>query len=239
MIIEGRNAVREALSGDITVDKLLVAKGVSDGSIGTLVARAKDKGIRINYVDKSVLDRESVTKHHQGIMAYVTEFVYCTLADILAAKRGNKHFILLLDEIEDPHNFGSIIRVAECMGVDGIVIPSRRQVPVNETVIRASSGATAYMPIAKVGNINDAIRQLKDNFVAVYALDMDGIALDKSHLCGDIALVVGNEGKGVKALTRKLCDGAVAIPMAGRIESLNASVATGIALYEAVKQRNG
>lgn len=238
MIIEGRNAVREALRGDMTVDKVLVAKGVSDGSIGALVALAKDAGVRVNFVDKSVLDRESVTKHHQGVMAYVTEFHYSTLENILAAKRGEHHFVLVLDEIEDPHNFGSIVRVAECMGVDGIVIPSRRQVPVNETVVRASSGATAYMPIAKVGNVNDAIRVLKDKFVQVYALDMDGVPIGQSHLTGDIALVVGNEGRGVKALTRKLCDGAVSIPMQGRIESLNASVATGIALYEATKQRN-
>lgn len=237
MIIEGRNAVREALRNNTTIDKMLVAKGTTDGSIGALVAAAKERGIRVNYVDKTVLDRDSVTKHHQGILAYCTDFVYCTLDDLLANPRDSHHFILVLDEIEDPHNFGSIIRVAECMGIDGIVIPARRQVPVNETVIRASSGATSYMPIAKVGNVNDAIRRLKEEFVTVYALDMAGVPLCQAHLDGDLALVVGNEGKGVKPLTRKLCDGAVSIPMYGHIESLNASVACGVALYEAAKQR--
>lgn len=237
MIIEGRNAVREALRNNTTIDKLLVARGVSDGSLGTLVAMAREAGIRVTFVDKAVLDRTSVTGHHQGILAYVTDFCYCTLEDILAAKRGSHHFILVLDGIEDPHNFGSIVRVAECMGVDGIVIPQRRQVPVNETVIHASCGATEYMPIAKVGNINDAIRDLTRRFVSVYALDMQGTPLANAHLTGDIALVVGNEGRGVKPLTRQLCDGAVSIPMYGRIESLNASVACGIALYAAALAR--
>lgn len=236
MIIEGRNAVREALQSDTTIDKIVVAKGLHDGSLGMLVERAKQRNIRVVFVDKAVLDRESVTHHHQGIMAYTTEFRYCTLEDILAARRGERHFILVLDEIEDPHNFGSIVRVAECMGVDGIVIGARRQVPVNETVIKTSAGATQHMRIAKVGNINDAIRMLRDQFITVLALDMEGTPLADSHLEGDIALVVGNEGKGVKVLTRKLCDGAVSIPMYGQVESLNASVATGIALYEATRK---
>lgn len=237
MIIEGRNAVREALNSNATIDKILVAKGIHDGSIGALLQMAKDQRIRVSFVDKAVLDRESVTNHHQGIIAFTTDFAYCTLADILAAKRGEHHFILVLDEIEDPHNFGSIVRVAECMGVDGIVIGARRQVPVTETVVKTSAGATAHMPIAKVGNVNDAIRELKDAFITVLALDMDGTPIADAHLDGDVALVVGNEGKGVKVLTRKLSDGAVSIPMFGRVESLNASVATGIALYEANRQR--
>ena len=237
MIIEGRNAVREALRNQSTIDKLLVAKGGGEGSLGSLVAMARDRGIRISFVEKEVLDHTSVTGHHQGVIAYVTDFRYCSLQDVLDAKRGCHHFILVLDGIEDPHNFGSIVRVAECMGVDGIVIAQRRQVPVNETVIRASCGATEYMPIAKVGNINDAIRTLRDNFVSVYALDMSGTPLSQTRLTGDIALVVGNEGKGVKSLTKQLCDGSVAIPMYGHIESLNASVACGVALYAAVCQR--
>lgn len=237
MIIEGRNAVREALSGGTTIDKIVVAKGLHDGSLGALVQAAKDRHIRISFVDKAVLDRESVTKHHQGIMAYATDFAYCDLDDILQNKRGLHHFILILDEIEDPHNFGSIIRVAECMGVDGIVIGARRQVPVNETVIKTSAGATQHVRVAKVGNVNDAIRVIKDNFITVLALDMDGTPLAQAHLTGDLALIVGNEGAGVKPLTRKLSDGAVSIPMFGQVESLNASVATGIALYEATRQR--
>ena len=237
MIIEGRNAVREALNSNATIDKIVVAKGIHDGSIGALLQMAKDRHIRVSFVEKAVLDRESVTNHHQGIMAYTTDFSYCTLEDILRAKRAQHHFILVLDEIEDPHNFGSIVRVAECMGVDGIVIGARRQVPVTETVVKTSAGATAHMPIAKVGNVNDAIRELKDAFITVLALDMDGTPIADAHLDGDVALVVGNEGNGVKVLTRKLSDGAVSIPMFGRVESLNASVATGIALYEANRQR--
>ena len=237
MIIEGRNAVREALNSNTTIDKILVAKGIADGSIGMLLQRAKERRIRVTYVDKSVLDRESVTKHHQGIIAYTTDFTYCTLEDILEAKRGDHRFILILDEIEDPHNFGSIVRVAECMGVDGIVIGERRQVPVTETVVKTSAGATAYMRIAKVVNVNDAIHRLKEEFVTVYALDMDGTPIADAHLDVDLALVVGNEGKGVKTLTRKLSDGAVSIPMHGNVASLNASVATGIAVYEVNRQR--
>ena len=236
MIIEGRNAVREALTSGVTVEKVLIAKG-AEGSVGVIAHEARDKGIRVTYVDKSVLDRASVTKHHQGVMAYTTEFDYCELEDILAQPKGEHRLILLLDEIEDPHNLGSIIRVADVLGADGIVIPSRRGATVNETVVRTSAGATAYVKIAKVGNINDAIRALKDQFVTVLALDMDGEDITRAHLDGDLALVVGNEGKGVKALTRKLCDGAVSIPQVGHIDSLNASVATGIALYEAVRQR--
>ena len=237
MIIEGRNAVREALQSGTTIDKILVAKGLHDGSIGMLVERAKAAHIRVSFVDKAVLDRESVTQHHQGILAYATEFVYSSLEDILAAKRGEHRLIVILDEIEDPHNFGSIVRVAECMGADGIVIGARRQVPVNETVVKTSAGATQHMLIAKVGNINDAIRALKDEFVTVLALDMDGTPIGEAHLEGDIALVVGNEGNGVKPLTRKLSDGAVSIPMYGKVASLNASVAAGIALYEVSRQR--
>lgn len=236
MIIEGRNQVREALSSGVTVEKVLVAKG-AEGSVGAVVALARENGVRVTYVDKSVLDRNSVTKHHQGVMAYTTEFEYCELEDILASPKGQHHLILVLDEIEDPHNLGSMIRVADVLGADGVVIPARRGATVNETVVRTSAGATAYVKIAKVGNINDAIRVLKDNFVTVLALDMDGEDIASSHLDGDLALVVGNEGKGVKVLTRKLCDGAVSIPQVGHIDSLNASVAMGIALYEAVRQR--
>lgn len=236
MIIEGRNAVKEALKGNATIEKLVVTKGSVDGGVSVIIGMAKDRGIPVRFVDKSILDKQSVTKHHQGVMAYTTEFSYCSIEDILSARRGSRHLILLLDEIEDPHNFGSIIRVAECMGVDGIVIPSRRQATVNETVIRTSAGATQYMKVAKVGNINDAIRYLKDQFIPVLALDMDGKPLAESHLDGDLALVVGNEGSGVHALTKKLCDGAVRIPMVGQIDSLNASVATGIALYEITRQ---
>lgn len=237
MLLEGKNAVKEALNSDTTVEKIIIAKGIKDGSLNLLVALAKQKGVRVCFEDRSILDKKSETGKHQGVIAYTTEFKYCELEDILQEKRGAEHFILILDEIEDPHNLGSIIRVAECHGVDGIVIPKLRSATVNETVIRASAGATQHMKIAKVTNINDAIRRLQEDFIRVIALDMDGTNISEAHLEGDIAIVIGNEGKGIKKLTAKLCDETVAIPMFGKVSSLNASVATGIALYECRRQR--
>lgn len=236
MLIEGRNATKEALRTDTTVEKIMIAKGQVDKAIDMIVASARSKGIRVVFVDRNVLDKTSETGKHQGVIAYTTEFKYCDLEDILESKPDNR-LILILDEIEDPHNLGSIIRVAECMGVDGIVIPKIRSASVNETVIKTSAGATQYMKIAKVTNVNDAIRTLKDNFFNVYGLDMDGVKLGDAHLTGDLALVVGNEGSGIRNLTAKLCDGMVSIPMTGHVESLNASVATGIALYECFTKR--
>lgn len=236
MLIEGRNAVKEALCSDTTVEKMLVTNGQIDNTLKMIIAMAKKKGVRVVFTEKQILDKTSETGKHQGVICYTTEFKYSDLDEILASKSENR-LILLLDEIEDPHNLGSIIRVAECMGVDGIVIPKQRSATVNETVIKTSAGATQYMKIVKVTNINDTIRELKDQFFNVYGLDMDGVSLEDAHLTGDLALVVGNEGKGIKQLTRKLCDGMVSIPMKGNIDSLNASVATGIALYGCFIQR--
>lgn len=236
MLIEGRNATKEALLSDTTVEKLLVSKGQIDNTLKVIVAMAKEKGIRVNFVDKMILDNTSETGKHQGVIAYTTEFKYSELEDILSAKPDNR-LILILDGIEDPHNLGSIIRVAECMGVDGIVIPKMRSATVNETVIKTSAGATQYMKIAKVTNINDTIRELKDKFFNVYGLDMEGVRLQDAHLTGDLALVIGNEGSGIKQLTGKLCDQMVSIPMSGKVSSLNASVATGIALYQCFIKR--
>lgn len=236
MLIEGRNAVKEALNSEATVEKMLVTNGQADNTLKMIIAMAKKKGVRVVFTDKQILDKTSETGKHQGVICYATDFKYSDLDDILASKPDNR-LILILDEIEDPHNLGSIIRVAECMGVDGIVIPKQRSATVNETVIKTSAGATQYMKIAKVTNINDTIRELKDNFFNVYGLDMDGVALADAHLTGDLALVVGNEGRGIKQLTGKLCDGMVSIPMKGNVSSLNASVATGIALYGCFIQR--
>ena len=205
-----------------------------------IIAMAKKRGIRVDLVEKSVLDKMSDTGRHQGLIAIVENYQYHTVEEIMASAKakGEPLLMLLLDGIEDPHNLGSIIRVAECAGVHGIVIPSRRAVGVNDTVVKVSAGAASHMMVAKVGNINDTIRMLHDNFVNIFALDMDGKDIYASHLTGDTALVVGSEGFGVKSLTRKLCDGAISLPQFGKVNSLNASVATGIAVYEAVRQRH-
>lgn len=236
MLLEGRNATKEALQSDTTVEKVMIAKGQIDSTLKYIISLAKEQKVRIDYAERVVLDKLSQTGKHQGVIAFTTEFKYSDLDEILSSKTDNR-LILILDGIEDPHNLGSIIRVAECHGVDGIIIPKLRSASVNETVIRTSAGATQHMKIAKVTNINDTIRELKDKFFNVVGLDMDGVALADYHLTGDLAMVIGNEGSGIKQLTAKLCDAMVSIPMFGKVSSLNASVATGIALYECRKQR--
>ena len=234
MKIEGRNAVREAIRAGKTIDRLLVQKGVKDA----IIEDAKRRGIKIFFRDKEALDRESAQGKHQGFIAEVTDFVYCELGDILnrAEKKGEPPFILLLDGVEDPHNLGSILRVAECAGVHGVVIPRHRSVSVNETVVKVSAGAAAHVAVAKVTNINDAIDELKEQGVWVYAADMDGSSVYDTDLSGAVAFVIGGEGDGVKRLTRSKCDGAVSIPMRGKVNSLNASVAAGVVTFEKLRQ---
>ena len=235
MQIEGRNPIKEALSSEnTTITKLCVQKGAHD--LQSIIDIARQKGIRIDFLDKPRLDSISETKHHQGLIAYAENFKYASVDDILNKKDGPL-FILLLDNIEDPHNLGSIIRVGECLGVDGIIIPNKRAATVNSTVIKVSAGATSYVKIAMVNNINDVIRKLKDNFVTVVCADMNGENIYNAHLDGDIALVIGNEGDGVKHLTKTLCDKTVAIPQFGKVNSLNASVACGIICSEIVRRR--
>ena len=232
MKIEGKNSVYEALrSSDITVNSLMCEKG-NDNSI---IAIAKKKGVKVTYVDKSVLDKESTSGRHQGYIADVTDFRYCELDDILAA--DDEPFVVVLDDISDPHNFGSIIRACECAGVTGIVVGRNNQVPVNDTVVRCSAGAVAHVRIARVTNINNAIKAMQKQGIWVYALDMDGQEITATDLTGKIALVVGSEGKGVGRLTREVCDGIVSMLLCGKVNSLNASVACGIAVYEVVRQR--
>ena len=232
MKIEGRNSVLEALKSDtVTVNTLMCEKGVAN----TIVALARQKGVKISFVDKAVLDKASVDGRHQGYIADVTDYEYCELEDILA--NAESPFIVVLDGINDPHNFGSIIRVAECAGVDGIVIGRNRQVAVTDTVVRSSAGAVSHVKIARVTNVNNAIKQLQDNGVWVYALDMDGDEITTTNLKGSVAVVVGSEGDGISAYTKKLCDGVVSLKLKGKVNSLNASVACGIALYEVVRQR--
>lgn len=237
MIIEGKNPVFEALSSDITIEKLMVLKDAPN-SFGNILNLCRDKKIVVQFVDRLALDRVSVSKHHQGIIAISTEFNYCDIEELLL--KGDKdNLIIILDGIEDPHNVGAIIRVADCVGATGIIIPRHRSCGITDTVVKVSSGACSHVKVAKVVNINDAIRKLQDNFYTVFATDMAGESVYKANLKGDIALVIGSEGSGVHLLTKKLCDGIISLPQFGKVNSLNASVAAGAVLYEAIRQRNG
>lgn len=239
-LIEGRNAVIEALKSDRTIESVLVAKGDVIGSISVVLAIAKEKGIVIKEVDRKKLDSMSVTGSHQGVIAIVTPYKYFGVEEILAyaEEKGEKPFILVLDEIEDPHNLGSIIRTAETAGVHGIIISKRRNVGITPTVYKTSAGAIEYMKIAKVSNINSVIDELKKKDIWIYGADMDGESYCfQTKFSGAIALVIGSEGRGISKLTKEKCDVLVKIPMIGNITSLNASVAAGIMMYEVLKQK--
>jgi len=233
MIIEGKNAVLEALKSEVTVEKVLIAKDLEN--VSPVVALAKQRKIPVQFLDKAGLDRASKTGKHQGVIALTTEFVYAEIEEIIAAK--SPKLVLLLDAINDPHNLGAIIRAAECAGCNGIIIPKHRSVSVNDTVIRVSAGAAAHIKIAKATNLNDAIRLLKDEGFTVFAAETGGTDIYRTNLKGDIAIVIGSEGEGVHTLTKKLCDAVVSIPLLGKVNSLNASVAAGVVLFEAVRQR--
>lgn len=236
MKIKGRNAVREALNSDVNIIKIMVSNSSKDKVLLDIVGLAKKKGVKIQYLDNKILDKEC--DNNQGIVADTSDFKYSTVEDILqVAKDKNKNnFILILDGIEDPHNFGSIIRVAECLGVDGIIISKNRACPVNDTVSKVSAGAIEHVKIAKVTNINTEIERLKQKNIWVYACELGGEDLDSADLSGNIAVVMGSEGDGVSRLTRKICDGVVSMQMYGKVNSLNVSVATGIVLYEIVRK---
>lgn len=239
-LVEGRNAVIETLKGDTTVENIMVAKGDTKGSISVVLALAKEKGIVVKEVERKMLDLLSPDGAHQGVIAKITPFNYCNIEDILkfAKSRNEEPFILVLDEIEDPHNFGAIIRTAEVCGVHGIVIPKRRSVGVTSAVYKASAGAAVHMKIAKVTNLNAAIDELKKNAIWIYGADMDGKKYCfETNFNSSIALVIGSEGKGISKLTKEKCDLLVKIPMMGQINSLNASVAGGILMYEIVRQK--
>jgi 23S rRNA (guanosine2251-2'-O)-methyltransferase len=238
MKIIGRNAVIEAIKSGQTIDRLVAARDQKDAGAQKIINEAKSRGIKVFFYDKEVLDRESAGKKHQGFIAEVTDFKYCELEDILAyaEEKCQPPFVLILDGVEDPHNLGSIIRVAECAGVHGVIIPRHRSVSVNDTVVKVSAGAASHVKVAKVTNINDAIEELKSKNVWVYAADMDGDSIYNARLTGAIAFVIGGEGQGVKRLTKQKCDGIVALPMYGKVNSLNASVAAGIVVYEYLRQ---
>lgn len=239
-LIEGRNAVIEVLRSERTVEQILVANGDVSGSINLIMALAKEKKVVIKQVDRKKLDQLSQTGAHQGVIAQITPYKYCDVDDIIsyAEGKGEKPFIVILDEIEDPHNFGSIIRTAETCGVHGIIIPKRRNVGLTPAVYKASAGAIEHMKIAKITNINNTIDRLKEHGIWVYGADMDGESYCYDvDFRGAVALIIGSEGKGILKLTKNKCDVLVKIPMVGKISSLNASVAGGILMYEILKQR--
>ena len=238
--IEGRNAVTELLKSDKTVNKLMVQKGERQGSINEIIKLAKNKKIIITEVDKNKLDQLSETKHHQGVIAFVSPIEYKELDDIfeLAKERNEAPFILIADEIEDPHNLGALIRSAECAGCHGVIIPKRRAVAVTEVVAKTSVGATEYVPIVRVNNINETNRELKDRVVWIDGTDGSAkVTYYDQDMTGSIAIIIGSEGRGMNKLTMENCDFLVKIPMMGKITSLNASVSGGIVLFEALKQR--
>lgn len=237
--VVGRNPVMELLKSDRKIDKLYVLKGELQGSINKILGMAKDKNIVIQQVDKKKLDSISEGNAHQGVAALVTGYEYSTIEEILNKAKGlnEKPFVLVLDGIEDTHNLGAIIRTAECAGVHGIIIPKRRSAMVNQTVYKASAGAVEHMLIANVVNITNAIEELKENGLWVYGADMAGEDYHfNTSMTGAIALVIGNEGKGISRLVKEKCDVLVKIPMVGKISSLNASTAASILIYEVVRQ---
>ncbi len=239
--IEGRNAVLELLESDKDINKIYITKGELKGSINKIIAKANEKKVIIVQKDKKQMDMMAQTENYQGVIAVVPPYEYSEVEDIIetAKERNEDPFILILDGIEDTHNLGAIIRTAETAGVHGIIIPKRRAAQVNSTVSKVASGALQYMKIARVNNITDTILKLKDKgiWVCGTAIDAEKYYYDQ-NLTGPIAIVIGNEGKGMGELVKRNCDFLVKIPMKGKVTSLNASVSTGIIVYEAVKQRN-
>ncbi|QUH19858.1 23S rRNA (guanosine(2251)-2'-O)-methyltransferase RlmB [Alkaliphilus sp. B6464] len=239
--IVGRNPVMEALKSGREIDKILIAKGTEGGSLIKIIGKAKDRGIPIQYVERQKLNEISESNAHQGIIATVAAYEYSDLEDILdrAKRRGKDPFILILDEIMDPHNLGSIMRTADAVGVDGIIIPKRRSVGLTATVAKSSAGAIEYVPVAKVSNIAQTIDRIKEKGIWVAGADMSGA---KEHyntdLKGPLALVIGNEGQGISRLIKEKCDFLVKLPMAGQVSSLNASVAAAVLMYEVFRQRS-
>lgn len=237
--IEGRNAVLEAIRSGKTIDKIFVLDGCHDGPINTIVREAKKGDTIVSYVAKERLDNMSKTGHHQGIIAYAAAYEYASVEDILenARSKNEAPFVFILDNIEDPHNLGAIIRTANLAGAHGVIIPKRRAVGLTATVARTSAGALNYTPVAKVTNISATIEELKKQGMWFVCADMGGEIMYKLNLTGSIGLVIGNEGEGVSRLVKEKCDYIAAIPMKGNIDSLNASVAAGVLAYEIVRQR--
>ena len=237
--IEGRNAVLEALRAGKPIDKLYVLDGCPDGPVRTIIREAKKGDTIINYVKKERLDQLSETGHHQGVIAMAASYEYATVEDILekAREKGEAPFIFVLDNIEDPHNLGAMIRTANLAGAHGVIIPKRRAVGLTPTVARTSAGAINYPPVAKVTNLKQTMEQLKKEGMWFVCADMDGTPYYQMDLKGPMGLVIGNEGEGVSRLIKETCDFVASIPMKGDIDSLNASVAAGVLAFEIARQR--
>lgn len=239
-VLIGRNAVIEALRSERGINKILLAEGDREGSVKEILSLARERGIVVQSVNRSKLEAVAGGLRHQGVLAYVSPVAYAELEDILkrAEEKEEPPFLLLLDELEDPHNLGALLRTADAAGVHGVLIPKRRSVPLNATVAKTSAGAVEYVPVARIGNISQTLRELKQRGMWVAGADMDGEqTYYEADLTGPLVLVVGSEGHGMSRLTREHCDFVVRMPMAGRINSLNASVAGSILMYEVMRQR--
>ena len=238
-LLIGRNPITEALASSRAIIKIMTAKGQTGGSIAEITAKAKKAGIPVQEVDRKKLDLMTNGAVHQGVVALCAMKEYSTVDDILslAEERGEPPFIVILDEIEDPHNLGAIIRTAECAGAHGVIVKKRRSAGLTYTAYKAAAGALEYVPVARVNNISDTIDELKAKNIWVYGADMDGEDYNKTDFSGAAALVIGNEGKGISRLVREKCDLIVSLPLKGRINSLNASVAAGILMYKMAEKR--
>ena len=239
-IIYGRNAVTEAIKSGMTINKLLISSGEVSGSLKVITALAKENHILYQFVDKNKLSEITGTKNHQGVALYTAAGTYCEIEDILhkAEEKGEAPFVIILDEIQDPHNFGAIIRTADAVGAHGIVIPRRRSVQLTGTVAKTSAGASAHVSVARVSNIPAAIDTLKEAGLWIAGTDLSGtVPFYEADFKGPIGIVIGSEGGGMGALVAKKCDFIVTIPMQGTVSSLNASVAAGVILYEVFKER--
>ncbi len=237
MKVEGRNAVLELLKTEKAVEKILMEKD-AQGTLGRIFAEARKRGVRVQFVDKAALDRESAEKRHQGVIAFTADYEYADFFS-LPNEKAQDSLIVLCDGIEDVHNLGSILRVAECAGADGVVIPKAKGASVTSAVVRISAGAAEHIKVAKVPSVNYAIDELKKLGYWIYALEAGGESIYDTRLSGKVALVVGGEDSGVKRLTREKCDKVLSLPLCGKVNSLNASVALGIAVYEVVRAREG
>ena len=239
LVVEGRNAVAESFKAGKTVDKLFILEGCKDGPLNSIIRQAKKRGTVINFVPREKLDQISKTGKHQGVIAILAAFDYAELDDVLAKakEKGEDPFIFILDNIEDPHNLGAIIRTANLCGAHGVVIPKRRATGLTATVAKASAGAIYHTPVVKVTNISATIEELKNKGLWFVCADMDGESMYKLDMKGPIALVIGNEGSGVSRLVKEKCDFVASIPIKGDIDSLNASVACGVLAFEIVRQR--
>ena len=238
MIVEGINCATELLKANYPIEKIIINETLAK-KYGEIINFAKNNNVKIEYVDKVAIEKLTKSKNSQGVLCFVAPYKYCDVKDILqdAESKNKPPFIVILDSIVDPHNVGAIIRTAECAGVNGIIIARNRACEINETVFKTSAGAVAHIKIAQVTNLSQTIEKLKQNNIWVYSLEAGNVSMYDTNLTGALAVVVGSEGYGVSRLVNKTCDGTISIPLNGKVNSLNASNATAIALYEALRQR--